>query len=119
MVGKKNKGFIDFYSFIIICTFIIILLLALLGLRVDVNASEVQAETSQEEITDTQEDEAAAADADLLLFGYITEPEESHITLARIYNILLTFLYVYLINIGRQIIMRCMRKGQARRGLVE
>lgn len=79
--------------------------------------------TTQEESSSASELESGAVDddvdAELLLFGYLSEPEESNVTLSRIYNLLLTFLYVYIINIGRQIIMRVFRKGHARHGFVD
>lgn len=75
------------------------------------------AELDQEETSSFMED--VGADEELLLFGYLTEPEEQAVTLARIYNVLLTILYVMLINIGRQIIVRNLRKGQLKHGLAE
>ena len=74
-------------------------------------------ESSEKESVDESGDEEP--DAELLLFGYLTEPEESNVTLSRIYNLLLTFLYVYILNLGRSIIIRVFRKGQAKHGFID
>ena len=103
---------------------IMVLIFILILLYIEtVEASEVDQEESsvnlELEETAPSEQEDVGADEELLLFGYLTKYEDAAITLARIYNVLLTILYVILINIGRQIIARCLRKGTVKRGLVE
>ena len=101
----------------------ILILLYIVEKGETVEASEVDQEESsvnlELEETAPSEQEDVGADEELLLFGYLTKYEDAAITLARIYNVLLTILYVMLINIGRQIIVRCLRKGTVKRGLVE
>ena len=103
-------------------TFILILFFTFIS-STNVYATNIEETTTQEESSSASVIESGTVDDDvyeeLLLFGYLSEPEESNVTLSRIYNLLLTFLYVYIINIGRQIIMRVFRKGHARHGFVD
>ena len=49
-------------------------------------------------------------------FAYITEPQEIAVILTAIYNLLLTMFYWKIISTGRQIIIRCLRKGRDSNG---
>lgn len=45
-------------------------------------------------------------------FGYITEALPEAEILMKIYNLLLTIFYFYILNTGRTIIIRVLRKGK-------
>lgn len=45
-------------------------------------------------------------------FGYITESLESVEVLTKLYNLMLTFFYFYILNEGRKVIKN-LRKGRA------
>jgi hypothetical protein len=48
----------------------------------------------------------------MLEFGYITESLEAAEVLIKLYNLILTFFYFYILNEGRKVIKSILRKGR-------
>lgn len=73
-------------------------------------------QTTLEDDESYPEDESVAADEEasdgLSLFGFYTEPQDVSYILTKIYNLLLMFVYIYIIDTGRKIVIRVLQKGQ-------
>lgn len=71
--------------------------------------------TAPEETTSVIQEETspeAASEGSMIEFAYMTDVQDSAVTLTKIYNLLLTMFYFMIIITGYNIIIRNMRKGR-------
>ncbi|MBQ2744848.1 MAG: hypothetical protein IJF37_04445 [Lachnospiraceae bacterium] len=77
-----------------------------------VYASDTDTEVSTVDIETTSSDDVVVnEDAEHTVFGFYTQTQESNYMMTKIYNLLLTIFYFLIIDTGRKVIVRNLRKG--------
>lgn len=115
---ENIKNFFKIIGMLLVFSVVATIVIIIISMHFKVINVEA-AELPQEEITAAAADEDVDADEELMLFGYYTEPGEPAAVLTKIYNLLLTIFYAFIINEGRKIIIRNIRKGHVRNGFFE
>lgn len=114
-MNEKIKNFFKMILMLVVFSVVASIVMIIIAMHFGINVEA--AELPQEETTAAAEE--VGADEELMLFGYYTEPGEPAAVLTKIYNLLLTIFYAFIINEGRKIIIRNIRKGHMKNGFFE